>query len=127
MNILNAGYLSTNYYLLDSGVATLLVDAGWPGTIGKFRHVLRTKGVDLGSIGYFFVTHFHPDHAGLVQELKESGLQFILLREQEYAIPLMRPYIKPDGPYKEILSTGNRVLPVAESRAFLRGLGFAGE
>jgi endoribonuclease LACTB2 len=111
MTILNIGYLSTNYYLLDSGKATLLVDAGWPGTIGKFRHVLSSRGVDIGTIHYFFVTHFHPDHAGLARELKETGLRFILLREQEFAATVK----------------GDILLSVAESRVFLRGLGFAGE
>jgi hypothetical protein len=28
MNILNVGYLSTNYYLLENGGSRLLVDAG---------------------------------------------------------------------------------------------------
>ena len=126
MNILNLHYLSTNYYLLDNGKHRLLVDAGWPGTFGKWQHLLRSRGVQLGAKDYFFVTHFHPDHAGLVQELKDLGLQFILLQEQEYAIPLMRPYVK-DTTYKEIQPSGNILLPVAESRDFLRGLGFAGE
>ncbi|GGB22347.1 MBL fold metallo-hydrolase [Puia dinghuensis] len=127
MNILTISYLSTNYYLLDNGKHRLLVDAGWPGTLGRWQHVLRSRGVLLGAGDHFFVTHFHPDHAGLVQELKEQGLQFILLQEQEYAIPLMRPYIKPDTAYKEIQPAGNILLPVAESRDFLRRLAFAGE
>jgi glyoxylase-like metal-dependent hydrolase (beta-lactamase superfamily II) len=127
MNILNIGYMSTNYYLLDNGRTTLLVDAGWPGTLGKFRQVLHAKKVDIGSIHYFFVTHFHPDHAGLVQELKDLGVKFILLKEQEYAIPLMRCYIKPDANYANIRSEGAILLPIAGSRAFLQGLGFAGE
>jgi ribonuclease/clavin/mitogillin len=127
MNILNVGYLSTNYYLLDNGRTTLLADAGWPGTLGKFRQVLQAKKVDIGSIHYFFVTHFHPDHAGLVQELKDLGVKFILLKEQEYAIPLMRRYIKPGTNYANIRPEGAILLPIAGSRAFLHRLGFAGE
>jgi ribonuclease/clavin/mitogillin len=111
MIILNVGYLSTNYYLLEIGGSRLLVDAGWPGTLGKWQHVLRSKGVDLGAVGHFFVTHFHPDHAGLVKELKAMGLRFILLKEQEFAAT----------------ETGNWVLPVKESRKFLQKIGFAGE
>jgi ribonuclease/clavin/mitogillin len=66
IKILNVGYLSTNYYLLDSGRMRLLVDA---------------------------------------------GVKFILLQEQEFAATV----------------TGNILLPVAGSREFLHGLGFAAE
>jgi glyoxylase-like metal-dependent hydrolase (beta-lactamase superfamily II) len=127
MNILNIGYQSTNYYLLPGGNFSLLVDAGWPGTFGKFLHVLRTKGLSLEAIDYFFVTHFHPDHAGLVQELKESGRKFILLEEQQAGIPLMKKIIKPDTGYKDIDMTGVTPIPASMSRAFLKGLGFDGE
>ena len=127
MNILNLGYLSTNYYLLDNGRTTLLADAGWPGTLGRFRQILQAKKVAITSIHYFFVTHFHPDHAGLVQELKDLGVKFILLKEQEYAIPLMRRYIKPGIHYASTQSSGTLLLPIADSRSFLQNLGFAGE
>jgi len=30
MKIINVGYSSTNYYLLDNDKVKLLVDAGWP-------------------------------------------------------------------------------------------------
>ncbi|HUB61958.1 MAG TPA: hypothetical protein VL978_14690, partial [Puia sp.] len=37
--------LSTHYFLLISEKTTLLVDAGWPGTIGKFLHLLRSTDI----------------------------------------------------------------------------------
>jgi ribonuclease/clavin/mitogillin len=127
MNVLNVGYSSTNYFLLTGGPANILVDAGWPGTIGRFRHVLRSKGLDIDAVHYFFVTHFHPDHAGLVQEIKELGGKFLLLEEQAPAIPLMRRYIKPGTPYKEIQEAGSILLTARTSRAFLKRLGLEGE
>jgi ribonuclease/clavin/mitogillin len=127
MNIINVGYRSTNYYLLDNGKIKLLIDAGWPGTLPKFIHILRMKDLRIEDISFFLVTHFHPDHAGLVQELKDAGQKLILPEEQLAAVPLLKQLIKQDVPYKEIRPGGELILPTKKSRAFLQGLGFSGE
>jgi glyoxylase-like metal-dependent hydrolase (beta-lactamase superfamily II) len=79
MNIVNVGYDSTNYYMIETKGGKLLVDCGWPGTLQKFTGVLKRKGISLKEIKYLLVTHFHPDHAGMVQELKNQGIKFVLL------------------------------------------------
>jgi hypothetical protein len=47
MNILNVGYDSTNYYLIECKVGKLMVDCGWPGTLPKFTAELKRKGISL--------------------------------------------------------------------------------
>ncbi len=71
MNIVNVGYRSTNYYVLADTQPRLLVDAGWPGTLSTMRASCKRMGIDLAAIPYQLATHYHPDHAGLVQELKK--------------------------------------------------------
>jgi glyoxylase-like metal-dependent hydrolase (beta-lactamase superfamily II) len=115
MNILNVGYDSTNYYLLGSN-PPLLVDAGWPGTLPKFLNVLKRKGVSLQAIKYLLVTHYHPDHAGLAQELKREGLKLIVLENQRAAIPALGKYIKPEQHYVEISLHDNLDLNLDKSR-----------
>ena len=78
MNIVNVGYQSTNYYAIDVKGGKLLIDCGWPGTLPQFTKVLQRKGIALSEIKYLLVTHFHPDHAGLVQELKNHAAKLIL-------------------------------------------------
>ena len=74
MNIVNVGYDSTNYYILADTKPRLLVDAGWPGTMPKFQHVCKRAGIAIPDIKHIFVTHFHPDHAGLAHSgSRESG------------------------------------------------------
>jgi endoribonuclease LACTB2 len=34
LTVVNVGYRSTNYYVLSAGTSRLLVDLGWPGTLG---------------------------------------------------------------------------------------------
>ena len=46
MRVLHLTYLSTHYFLPITEKATLLVDAGWPGTLGKFLHLLRSRDIE---------------------------------------------------------------------------------
>jgi endoribonuclease LACTB2 len=78
-NILNVGYSSTNYYLIGRNAALLLVDVGWPGTLPKLLNIFKRRCVQLQDIRYLLVTHYHPDHAGLAEEIKLKGVQLVVL------------------------------------------------
>jgi endoribonuclease LACTB2 len=128
MNIVNVGYDSTNYYLIESNSGKLLVDCGWPGTLPKFSAELRRKGISLNEIKYLLLTHFHPDHAGLTQELKELGTKLLLLESQiDFIAPLSKLFKKKTLPYVEISQGDNLILKFDESRKFLANLGINGE
>lgn len=126
-NIVNVGYDSTNYYVVETPTTRLLIDVGWPGTLPKLRHVLKRTGLALPDITHLLVTHYHPDHAGLAQELKGQGVQLIVLENQVAAIPTLQQYIKPYFHYVDIRLDDNLNVRSGESRAFLRGLGLEGE
>ena len=128
MNIVNVGYASTNYYAIDFKGGKLLVDCGWPGTLSQFSAELKRKGIPLQDIKYLLVTHFHPDHAGLVQELKNIGVKFILLDIQVEFIAQLTDFFKDKQfPYIKIKKDGNLVMKVEDSRKFLEKLGLQGE
>ena len=128
MNIVNVGYASTNYYTIDINNGKLLVDCGWPGTLPRFLKVLQHKDIALGEIKYLLVTHFHPDHAGMVQELKNKGIKFILPDCQVSFVGPFADYFKDKSfPYVEIRPDDNLLLKVDDSRGFLGGLGLQGE
>jgi glyoxylase-like metal-dependent hydrolase (beta-lactamase superfamily II) len=128
MNIVNVGYASTNYYAIDIKTGKLLVDCGWPGTLPQFTKVLQRKGIPLNEIKYLLVTHFHPDHAGLVQELKNHGVKFILPACQEAFLSSFSEYFRGKHlPYVEIKQTDNLQIKLKDSRSFLSGLGLHGE
>jgi glyoxylase-like metal-dependent hydrolase (beta-lactamase superfamily II) len=128
MNIVNVGYASTNYYAIDIKQGRLLVDCGWPGTLPLFTKVLQRKGVPIEEIKYLLVTHFHPDHAGLIQELKNQGIKFILPEIQAKFVPSFGEYFKGKSlPYVQIEQDDNLILPLGESRTFLARLDLDGE
>lgn len=128
MNIVNVGYASTNYYILDAKGGKLLVDCGWPGTLPEFTAVLKRKGISIREIKYLLVTHFHPDHAGLTQELKNLGVKLIILESQvDFITPFAAYFVGKKLPYVEITQNDNITLKFTESRGFLAKIGMNGE
>jgi glyoxylase-like metal-dependent hydrolase (beta-lactamase superfamily II) len=126
-NIVNVGYASANYYVIASATTKLLIDVGWPGTVPKLQAALKRTGVPLAGIAYLLVTHYHPDHAGAAQELKQQGVKLIVLENQVAGIAALRQWMKPQYHYVDITPEDNVNVRSAESRAFLYGLGLEGE
>ena len=127
ITIVNAGYRSTNYWVVSAGTSRLLIDLGYPGTMGAMRASLNRMGVPLKEIRYGLATHYHIDHAGLAQELKQAGVPLLVLETQVSAIPLMKRWTKPQDQYVDISLEGNVTISFAESRALLERIGIAGE
>ncbi len=125
--MLSVGYDSTNYYLIGAETPNLLIDVGFPGTLPKLRQRLHQKGARLEDVEYLLVTHFHPDHAGAAQELKDLGVRLVVFDLQREFIAPMSAYMKPSQGYVPITMTDTFELKLSESRAWLEGLGLAGE
>jgi ribonuclease/clavin/mitogillin len=105
----------------------LLVDLGWAGMMGAMKANLDRLGVPLSEIRYGLATHYHMDHAGHAQELKQAGMKLLVMETQADWIPRMKDHIKPQDNYLEIAMDDNVALTFAESRAFLEKIGIAGE
>jgi glyoxylase-like metal-dependent hydrolase (beta-lactamase superfamily II) len=127
VSIVNVGYRSTNYWVISTGRSRVLIDLGWPGTMGTMRASLGRADVPLGEIRYGLATHYHIDHAGLAQELKNAGVPLLMIDVQVPFVHLMRRHIKPQDHFTEISMEGNVIIPVSESRALLHRVGIAGE
>lgn len=127
VTIVNAGYRSTNYWVISAGSSRLLVDLGWPGMFGAMKSNLERLGVPLSEIKYGLATHYHIDHAGHAEELKRAGMKLLVLEQQVDWIPRMKDHVKPRDNFLDIGLYDNVVIPLSESRAFLERLGIAGE
>jgi endoribonuclease LACTB2 len=127
VTIVNVGYRSTNYWVVTAGTSRLLVDLGYPGTMGTMRANLERVGVPLKEIWYGLATHYHIDHAGLAQEFKQVGVPLLVLASQIGAIPLMKSWTKPRDQYVDITMHDNVTISFAESRTVLSRIGIAGE
>lgn len=127
ITVVNVGYRSTNYWVISAGNSRLLVDIGWPGTLGTMKANLRRMGIPLRELRYALATHYHIDHAGLGEELKREGVPLLVVDVQVAAIPMMKRWTKPVDNYVEITPQGNVVIGVGQSRGLLRQIGLAGE
>jgi endoribonuclease LACTB2 len=127
VSVVNVGYRSTNYWVMSSGRSRVLVDLGWPGTMGTMRATLGRADVPLGEIQYGLATHYHIDHAGLAQELKNAGVRLLMIDVQVPFVQLMKRHIKAQDHFTEISMEGNVIIPVSESRRLLHRVGIAGE
>lgn len=128
MNLVNLGYRSTNFYALQIIDGWLLVDCGWAGMLGEFTAVAKRKGFDLRHIRYHFATHYHMDHAGLAQELKNLGSTLIILESQVGYPQALADFLRPKNTgFTEITEEGNLLLKFSASRELLASLGLAGE
>jgi glyoxylase-like metal-dependent hydrolase (beta-lactamase superfamily II) len=127
LSIVNVGYRSTNFWVVSAGRSRLLVDLGWPGMFSALSASFSRVDIPLKEVTHGVATHYHLDHAGAAQDLKNAGMRLIVAAEQLTAIPLMAQHIKPSDRYTPIVETDNLVVRCADSRSLLHQLGFAGE
>jgi ribonuclease/clavin/mitogillin len=128
VNIVDVGYDSTHYFVIaPPGGSRLLVDCGWPGTIGKLKAQMKRKGMTIADVAYLLITHFHPDHAGLTQELRNAGMKLLLMDLQVPHVGELKRHIKPHYGYVQIEVDGSFILRTEQSRDFLAGAGIDGE
>ena len=127
LTIVNVGYRSTNYWVVSAGTSRLLVDIGWPGTLGTMKANLKRMGIALREIRYAVATHYHIDHAGLAEELKKEGVPLLVLDVQVDALPIMKTWTKPCDNYVEITMDDSVTISCDESRQVLVRMGLQGE
>jgi glyoxylase-like metal-dependent hydrolase (beta-lactamase superfamily II) len=105
-----------------------MVDTGMPDTFSQLLHQLSQNNISVNEINYLVVTHFHPDHAGLVQMLKDLGTNLIL---HEYQVPYVNKlnlFFKknPKANYRDITSSNHIVVTEEGSKEFLKSIGIDG-
>lgn len=105
----------------------MMVDLGWPGSMGTMRANLKRVDVPIEEIRFGLATHYHIDHAGLAQELKQEGVRLLVLEPQVPAIPEMKQWAKPQDHYLEINTENNLTISFDESRSVLGEIGIPGE
>lgn len=127
ITIVDVGYRSTHFWVISAGTSRVMVDLGWPGTMGTLRANLARMDIPLSQVRYGLATHYHIDHAGLAEELKRAGVPLLVLDVQVGAIPVMKRWTKPHDHYVDIRLDDNVVIGFAESRALLARIGIAGE
>lgn len=129
MKIFNLTCKMTNCYLIESNCGWIMIDTDFPDTLNPLMHLLKQQDIKISDIKYLIVTHFHPDHAGIAQDLKNLGIKLIIHECQVSFVDKLNNFFKNNSKVKftDIVSEDNIVISDKESRKFLKGIGIEGE
>ena len=127
--IVELKYSNTNTYLVTGSSGSLLFDTGWAGTFPLLCRALGEKGLKLQDIRYLLISHFHPDHMGIASQVAGAGAVIAAADVQQgHLHDADRVFLKEkDRDFLPIDDSAVRLVPIAESRAFLGELGISGE
>ena len=122
-------YSTTNTYLIEGNKGKLLFDTGWAGTFQAFCKAVKEAGVSVQEIDYLMISHFHPDHMGIAQEIADQGTVIVVLDlQREFVHNADKVFAKEKGTeFVPIDDSRLRVVTIDLSRDFLKELGIDGE
>ncbi len=120
-------YHSTHFYLIDAAGGKLLIDAGWPGSLPTLASRLKAYRLAGTDIKYVWPTHLHPDHAGLVQEVKQAwGARLLIHAAQVPHLGALAALFAKKGGYVPIQVAPDDIVLTGDGRSQLKALGVSG-
>ena len=122
-------YSNTNTYLIESDKGKLLFDTGWAGTMPAFCKCMGELHMSVQDIDYLLISHFHPDHMGIAQEIANLGATIVVMNIQLPYVHMADSVFAKDVKNRFIPIEDERikVVSTAESRGFLHSIGIEGE
>ncbi len=120
-------YGNTNTYYINGENGSILVDTDWAGTLNSFYK--KIKELNINKIDYLLITHYHPDHMGIAEEIIDNmNAKLLVIDIQKDYIHCSDTILKKDkkADFKPI-STNPVIISCAESRKFLKNLGIDGQ
>ncbi|MBO4635560.1 MAG: MBL fold metallo-hydrolase [Clostridiales bacterium] len=122
-------YGSTNTYLIKGTNGSILFDTGWAGTLQAFCHAMGDAGEKVQDISFILISHYHPDHMGIVQEIAEMGPRICAADIQKDHIHFSDRFFARDKKvsFTPVKDENVRFFTISESRAFLKETGIDGE
>lgn len=122
-------YSNTNTYLIKGSRRDLLFDTGWAGTFPDFCRALGEAGESLQTIGGILISHYHPDHMGIAQEIAERGPVLLIADFQKPFVHGADAVFAKEGKHRFVPINEETAVTfsVEDSRSLLAGYGIEGE
>ena len=120
-------YGNTNCYYIEGKNGSLLVDTDWAGTLQGFYS--KIKEFNIKKIDYLLITHYHPDHMGIAQDIVEKMNAKLLVVDvqKDYIHSSDKIFEKDKKINFKPINTNPIVISCEQSRKFLKDLGIDGE
>jgi glyoxylase-like metal-dependent hydrolase (beta-lactamase superfamily II) len=111
INVFTLNHKHTQAYIVYVNDIYIMVDSGYPESLNTFQKVLLNSNISFAQIKYLIITHFHPDHAGLVQTLMDYGIKLLLHENQKDYIEWINKYFIKHihKKYKQIIIDNNNI------------------
>lgn len=122
-------YGNTNTYLVRGSKGSILFDTAWAGTFEAFCNALGEQHIKAKDITYLFISHFHPDHMGIAQQIADLGITIVVFDVQRDFIHESDKIFEKECNrfFKPIDDNNIIILSFDESREFLSRVGIQGE
>lgn len=87
------------------------------------------QGIKAEDIAYFFVSHFHMDHCGISERLKDNGVTLLLHKVQANGLKSINHFFEnnPNKHFRPITQENSSIITSEQSIALLGSLGLSGE
>ena len=129
MKIHELKYSNTNTYLIEGDSGLLLFDTGWAGTFPAFCKTIGELAIPVQEIRYILISHFHPDHMGIAQEIADQGAVILAPELQRQFIHSADSVFEKEkrAGFVPIRDEAVRFFPVDEGRSILKEIGLDGQ
>lgn len=120
-------YGNTNCYYIKGEKGSILVDTDWAGTLQAFYK--KVKELNITNIDYLLITHYHPDHMGIVQDIIDNvNVKLLVIDVQkDYIHCSDKIFEKNKNINFNPICTEPLIISCNDSRNFLNNLGINGE
>ena len=121
-------YGTTNTYLIRGDNGSILFDTGWAGTLAAFCHAIGEAGEKVQDITYILISHYHPDHMGIAQEIADMGPVICAADiQKDFIHSSDRIFMKDKkSGFVPVKDEKVRFFDLDDSRAFLKEIGIDG-
>jgi len=122
---------SAKMYVIGNGNEFILFDCLWQDSFPVIKRCLKELQISFSQIIGMFVSHFHPDHAGAFEYLRQHGIApLVLERQMPYAEWLNNFFQKkkndPDKKYLPINVESLIATTPQKTKTVINSLGFSG-
>lgn len=129
MKIHELRYSATNTYLIEGENGSILWDTGWAGTFPAFCHAMGELHLSVQDIRFILLSHFHPDHMGIAQEIADCGPKIVIADVQDSCLHAADAVFAKErnSSFHPIIDEQVLRIPLTESRKLLQSCGLHGE